>query len=59
MERAKSLKINLSSVVEAALETEIRSREQRAWLAENRDAIRAYNDRVEREGVFGDPWRRF
>lgn len=59
VQRAKSLKINLSSVVEAALETEIRSREQRAWLAENRDAIRAYNEHVEREGVFGDHWRRF
>ena len=59
VQRAKSLKINLSSVVEAALESEIRTREQRAWLVENRDAIRAYNERVEREGVFGDRWRRF
>lgn len=59
VQRAKSLKINLSSVVESALESEIRTREQAAWLAENRDAIRAYNDRVQREGVFGDRIRRF
>jgi len=59
VQRAKSLKINLSSVVESALESEIRTREQAAWLSENRDAIRAYNDRVRREGVFGDRIRRF
>lgn len=59
VQRAKSLKINLSSVVEAALESEIRTREQQAWLNENRDAIRAYNDRVRRDGVFGDRIRRF
>ncbi|MBY0276663.1 type II toxin-antitoxin system CcdA family antitoxin [Candidatus Binatia bacterium] len=59
VQRAKSLKINLSSVVEAALESEIRTREQQAWLCENRDAIRAYNDRVHRDGVFGDRIRRF
>ena len=59
VQRAKSLKINLSSVVEAALESEIRTREQQAWLNENRDSIRAYNDRVRRDGVFGDRIRRF
>lgn len=59
VQRAKSLKINLSSVVEAALESEIRTREQQVWLSENRDAIRAYNDRVRRDGVFGDRIRRF
>lgn len=59
VQRAKNLKINLSSFVEAALESEIRTREQQAWLRENRDAIREYNDRVRREGVFGDRIRRF
>jgi post-segregation antitoxin (ccd killing protein) len=29
------------------------------WLNENRDAIRAYNEQVRREGVFGDRIRRF
>ncbi len=57
--RATSLGINPSSVVEAALESAIQSREQAAWLSENRAAIRAYNERVRREGIFGDGLRRF
>ena len=56
--RATSLGIDLSSLVEAALEREIQNREQ-AWLGENRFAIRTYNERVGREGIFGDEIRRF
>jgi antitoxin CcdA len=59
VQRAKILRINLSRVVESALESEIRTREQAVWLNENRDAIRAYNEQVRREGVFGDRIRRF
>ena len=29
----------------------------RRWAEENADAIKAYNERVEREGCFGDAWR--
>jgi post-segregation antitoxin (ccd killing protein) len=33
--------------------------EREAWLAENEDAIHAYNRFVEKHGVFGDESRRF
>ena len=59
VQRAKGLKINLSNVLETALESEIRARERHAWLAENRAAIRAYNERVAKRGMFSDGWRRF
>jgi antitoxin CcdA len=57
--RAKALGMNLSSVVEQALEAAIRDAERHAWLAANEDAIADYNARVEERGVFSDAWRRF
>ena len=39
--RAKKLDLNLSEVVEAALEEKIAEVERERWLAENRDAILA------------------
>jgi post-segregation antitoxin (ccd killing protein) len=29
------------------------------WRAENREAIETYNARIERDGAFGDRFRRF
>ena len=46
MRRAKALKLNLSEVFEASLETAIRDAEQRAWLSENSEAIDSYNAAV-------------
>jgi antitoxin CcdA len=57
--RAKALKINLSALLEAALEQAIREAEERAWLETNGEAIDAYNANVEARGVFSDAWRRF
>ena len=57
--RARELKINLSAVLEAALEQAVRAAEREAWLAENADAIDDYNTRVAKRGVFSDDWRRF
>jgi antitoxin CcdA len=59
VERAKRLKLNLSSVVDAALEEAIRSAEAAAWLDENREAISEYNTLVAERGVFSDGRRRF
>jgi antitoxin CcdA len=57
---AKALRLNLSDLLERALEHAIRDRQRDAWLAQNRKAIRAYNADVEkRGGVFSDDWRRF
>jgi antitoxin CcdA len=51
--------LNLSALVERALEEAIRDKQQEAWLTENRDAIQAYNAQVERRGVFSEGRRRF
>lgn len=59
VQRARDLKLNLSAVLEVALERAVQDAERAAWLAENADAIEAYNARVEKRGVFSDAWRRF
>jgi antitoxin CcdA len=59
VERAKAAGINLSATLEAAIERELRDRERAAWLAENGEAIRAYNEDVEQRGVFSDGARTF
>lgn len=53
------LQLNLSELVEAALETAIQSVEQTRWLEQNQEAIREYNAFVEENGVFSDDWRQF
>lgn len=56
---AKSLGINLSKTLEQSLEREISLREQQAWKEENRVAIEAYNERVEKTGPALSAYRRF
>lgn len=57
--RARELELNLSEVLESALEQAIREAERARWLEENREAFEAYNDWVEEHGVFGEAWREF
>lgn len=57
--RAKSLGLNLSEIVDAALEQAVKEAEGRSWLDENRDAIDEYNALVTKRGVFSDGRRRF
>lgn len=57
--RARELGINISELVDEALERAIRTAERDAWHAENRDAIDAYNTRIAEHGTFSDDWRRF
>ena len=57
--KAKALGLNLSEVLEAALEAAIRDLEQATWLDENQQAIRDYNAFVAKHGVFGDDVRQF
>jgi antitoxin CcdA len=56
---ARAMKLNLSEVLEHALERAIRDAERASWLAENEESIEEYNRRVEKRGVFSDSWRRF
>jgi antitoxin CcdA len=56
---AKAAGINLSATLEAAITRELRERRRAAWLAENGDAIRAYNEDVDQHGVYSDGARTF
>jgi antitoxin CcdA len=57
--KARTLKLNLSEVLEHALEEILRQRARQSWLQENEDAIDDYNAQVQKRGVFSDDWRRF
>ena len=56
---ARDLNINLSAVLEAALSHAVKEKQRERWLARNRAAIAAYNERVDAEGVFSDGLRKF
>jgi len=57
--RAKQLGLNLSSLLEEAIERAIREAERRKWLEDNQDAIRAANEHFAKHGLFSDDWREF
>ncbi len=59
LQKAKSHNINLSACLEATLEKELKNIEQELWERENQEAIDSYNDRVEKNGVFGEGLRAF
>jgi antitoxin CcdA len=51
--------INLSATMETALAEAVKRVRRERWLEENQDAISAYNERVDSEGVFSDGLRKF
>ena len=57
--QARSLNINLSATLEQALAEMVRQRQRELWLTENQEAIAAYADFVEENGVFSDGLRGF
>ncbi|PNS09320.1 type II toxin-antitoxin system CcdA family antitoxin [Solilutibacter silvestris] len=59
LDDAKALDINLSATLEKALDEAVRARRREQWLEENREAIAAYNARIERDGMAGDHVRAF
>ena len=59
LEHARRLKLNLSQVLEIGLADAIRRQESEAWLKKNRAALEAYNEHVEKHGVFSDGLRSF
>ena len=59
LQRAKRLKLNLSKVFESGLALAIREREAEEWLKRNRPALEAYNEHIEKHGVFSDGLRSF
>lgn len=59
LEAARAYDINLSATLESALIEQLHEARQQKWLEDNREAIAAYNEHVERHGVFSDGVRRF
>ncbi len=59
LRKARDHHINLSKALEQRLIEMLLEVERREWREENRDAIEAYNSRIEACGVFSDGLRRF
>jgi antitoxin CcdA len=55
---AKALDINLSQA-EADLALHVAQARRARWLEENQEAIDAYNERVEQDGLIFEDYRRF
>lgn len=54
LRQARTMKLNLSQFLEEGLQEHIKRKRAEKWQEENREAIEAYNARVERDG----PWNK-
>lgn len=59
LKKSKALNINLSATLEQALTEKLAQEHSAQWADENKAAIRAYNDFVEKHGSFADEYRTF
>ena len=59
LSKARKQKINLSAMLEHALENELRKTERENWLKENKSAIDSLNKLVDKNGLFSDKYRKF
>lgn len=59
LNKSREADVNLSATFELALSEALRRKLREQWLAENRPAIDAYNEHVEKHGVFSDGLRTF
>lgn len=59
IDRAKKSNLNLSETFEEAILAKLRVKLQQEWREDNQNGIEAYNERIERNGVFAAKHRRF
>lgn len=59
LHKAKEQRINLSKALEQRLSQMLLEEKRREWGEENRDALEAYNCRIESGGVLSDGLRKF
>lgn len=52
IDEARRLKLNLSRVLEEALEAKLREQRALQWQEENREAIAFHNERIARDGLW-------
>ncbi|MFB6259783.1 MAG: type II toxin-antitoxin system CcdA family antitoxin [Thiohalorhabdaceae bacterium] len=57
--QARALDLNLSRLLEERLAQAVREARRQDWLAENKEALADYNERIAEQGSFGDQARRF
>jgi antitoxin CcdA len=55
VKEARSLGVNTSQAAEDGIATAVRRAKERAWLEENKAAIEAYNERIEKHGTLLTP----
>ena len=57
MAEAKALGLNTSRAAEAGIAAAVKAEKERRWREENAEAIKAYHERIAREGLcFAPPW---
>jgi antitoxin CcdA len=59
LSKARAKKINLSATLERALAQQLRQSEREKWKSDNKEAIEALNELVEKHGLFSDSFRDF
>jgi len=57
--QARELGINLSRAAENGITMAVKAERERRWLGENADAIEAYNDHIEKNGLPLEEYRTF
>ncbi|MBA3069460.1 MAG: acetoacetyl-CoA synthase [Hyphomonas sp.] len=56
---AKAVGLNLSAVAEEAIRLRTRAEEMRLWAERNREALEAWDKRIEEDGLWSDGLRLF
>jgi antitoxin CcdA len=56
---AREAGVNLSATLERALTEELAKVKRKRWLEDNRGAIAAYNEHIDKHGAFSDDVRSF
>jgi len=59
LNKARSLKINLSATLEHALALQVKQVARETWLKENKKALETLNDFADKNGLFSDSYRKF
>jgi len=59
LDMARDMGMNISQTVDALLTEAVLKQHWERWNEDNAEAIAAYNERIEREGLFSDRVRTF
>jgi Post-segregation antitoxin (ccd killing mechanism protein) encoded by the F plasmid len=57
--KAKDLQINISAVLESALEEAVKQKKRNDWIEQNSESISGYNKVINDFGIFSDGLRAF